>query len=49
MRPRKLFALLNVHYDIKRREYGQAPNSDKAAGQTTGQVVDGYIDTIPGW
>ena len=42
--PRKLQALLNVHYDIKRQENGQSSERNKQAG-----VVDGFIDTIPGW
>jgi len=42
MTPRKLQALLNVHYDIKRQENGQKPKRNN-------QTIDGFIDTIPGW
>ena len=40
--PRKLQALLEVHYDILRQQNGEQPlrNKDK---------VTGYIDEIPGW
>ena len=42
MTPRKLQALLMVHYDVKRQEYGQKPKRNNSQ-------VDGFIDTIPGW
>lgn len=41
MTPRKLQALMLVHYDIKRQENGK-----KSTRHTS---VDGFIDTIPGW
>ena len=43
MTPRKLQALLAVHYSIKRQENGKASSNDN------NQQVNGYIDTIPGW
>lgn len=40
--PRKLQALLRVHYDVKKQELGcSKPAKNKP--------VDGFIDTIPGW
>lgn len=42
MTPRKLQALLLVHYDIKRQENGKESQRDK-------QETVGFIDTIPGW
>ena len=42
MTPRKLQALLLVHYEIKRAENGQS--SSKQQNSPTG-----FIDTIPGW
>lgn len=41
MTPRKLQALLKVHYDIKKKQFG---GSDKKE-----HVVNGFIDNIPGW
>lgn len=43
MTPRKLQALLLVHYDIKRQENGQE-SKRKDNG-----TINGFIDTIPGW
>lgn len=42
MTPRKLQALLLVHYDVERQKYGNESVRNK-------QTVEGFIDTIPGW
>lgn len=43
MTPRKLQALLLVHYDVKRQENGQESQIKD------NKAINGYIDTIPGW
>ena len=41
--PRKLQALLNVHYEIKRQQFGGKGSNP------INNAVNGFIDTIPGW
>lgn len=44
MTPRKVQALLLVHYEVERQKFG-----GKSTQQNSASDVNGYIDTIPGW
>jgi hypothetical protein len=45
MTPRKFYALLTVHYDLKRLENGESNDSNWRTHNPAGEV---YIDQIPG-
>ena len=41
MTPRKLQALLKVHYDVKKSQFGGSAKKEN--------IINGFIDNIPGW